>query len=87
MVLADGKNKGLHFSKNNVVGRKERKYTKMEVVLGAQMLSQLLPHCLCFHPYKGEWARAESGGKVIFFYFVRTHINIAMCLCAHIHIQ
>lgn len=48
LVLADGKNKGLHFPQNNEVGRKERNCEKMEVVLGAEMPSALLLHCLCF---------------------------------------
>lgn len=47
LVLGDGKNKGLHFSENNVVERKERSYRKMEVVLGAEIWSQLLLDCLC----------------------------------------
>lgn len=47
LVLADGKNKGLHFPKNNAIGRKERNDKKMEVVLGTEMLSQLLLDCLC----------------------------------------
>lgn len=74
LVLADGKNKGLHFPQNNEVGRQERNCTKTEVVLGAERPSQLLPHCLWFClrlllPAPGESGPglAESKGQFSFF--------------------
>lgn len=72
LVLADGKNKGLHFSQNNEVGRKERNCKKMEVVLGAEMPSPWLPHCL-FLPPPRACSRgngpvlAKSGERSFFF--------------------
>lgn len=70
MVLADGKNKGLHFSENNVEERKQRNYRKMEVVLGAEIWSQLLPDCLhlcLLVSAPQEWARVVSGGSLFIF--------------------
>lgn len=62
LVPADGKNKDLHLSKDNDAGRKDRDCKKMEVVLGAEMLSQLLAHRLFLPPPRvcprGEWSRA-----------------------------
>lgn len=87
LILADGKNKGLPFSKNNVAGRKASNGKKMEVVLGADWYPTAPfppPPWVC---PKGEWARADRRGKVTFSYFVRTNANTTMCLCVHVCIK
>lgn len=86
MILADGKNKGLPFSKNNVAGRKASNGKKMEVVLGADCYPTAPfppPPWVC---PRGEWARADRRGKVTFSYFVRTNANttnVFVCTCMH----
>lgn len=88
LVLADGKNKGLHFSQNNEVGRKETNCKKMEVVLGAEMPSALLPHCLCsclpLVPTPEEMAqRWLKVGRGHFFFFLKEQIQ----LCVGMYVQ
>ena len=92
LVLADGKNKGLHFSQNNEVGRKETNCKKMEVVLGAEMPSALLPNCLCFclplMPTPEEMVQRwlKVGRGLFFFFFLKNkHKYNCVLVCMYRH--
>lgn len=86
LVLADGKNKGLHFPKNNAIGRKERNDKKMEVVLGTEMLSQLLLDCLCVRlllaspPEESEPGLRVRGSPLFFFKNTYKYNGVFVCM-------
>ena len=89
LVLADGKNKGLHFPQNNEVGRKEGNREKKEVVLGAEMPSALLLHCLCFClplvPTPEEMVqRWLKVGRGLFFKKTKTNTTVCWYVCIRI---